>query len=384
MKEKSITATVYHVDARVLRWTRAASLPGKLESLLQNHGNLESVVKPKAPVALKMHFGSHGAHRIIRAAFVRRVVEAVREAGGKPFVCDTVRIQGVDYLDVAASNGITPESVKAPVVLVDGVFGLDSIPVEAGPLMPFVPVASGIHDVPAMVVLTHCKGHVQSGYAGAVKNLAMGCVAGSVRDKAMRTKVGRGGMHTMHKGKVLWIQEPCTFCEQCVEVCPLDAVTVDEAGGEVIIDEQACWSCCRCARVCPEGAMKAPDVGEKFQDALAECAKGVLSTFEPGRVLYVNFLLDIQPECDCMPGADVSVVQDLGILVSDNPCAVDLATCDLIESAEPLPESAYTAEQHGEGKSAWEALHGKTGRRHIEVLGEIAGIDLDYTIEKVG
>jgi uncharacterized Fe-S center protein len=291
-----------------------------------------------------------------------------------------VRIRGVDYLDVAASNGITMDTVRAPVVLADGLFGLDYTKVEAGSLMPYVPVASGIHDVPAMIVLTHCKGHVQSGYAGAVKNLAMGCVSGSVREKKMRGKVGRGGMHTMHKGKVTWKEGTCTLCGQCVEVCPLDAVTMDEKKEAVVINYEACWSCCRCARVCPEGAMVAPPVGEKFQDALAECAKGVLSTFEDGRILYLNFLLDIQPECDCMPGADVSVVQDLGILMSKSPVAVDLATCDLIESADPLPLSAYAVEDRSEGKSAWEALHGKTGRRHVEALGEITGISKEFEI----
>ena len=188
----AMVSNAYFVDARVTNWTRAGSLPGKLETLLSKHGNLKGVVKPNEPVAVKMHFGSQGAHRIIRPAFVRRVVEAVREAGGKPFVCDTVRIRGVDYLDVAASNGITADTVRAPVALADGLFGLDCIEVKAGSMMPDVPVASGIHDVPAMIVLTHCKGHVQSGYAGAVKNLAMGCVSGSVRVKAMQENISSG------------------------------------------------------------------------------------------------------------------------------------------------------------------------------------------------
>jgi len=379
-----MTAKVYHVDARVTSWTQAASLPGKLEGLLRDHANLESVVKQGEPVALKMHFGSFGAHRIIRPVFVRKVVEAARGAGAKPFVCDTVRIKGVDYLDVACMNGISPHSVGAPVVLADGLFGKDYVVIESGPLMPWVPVASGIHDVRSMIVLSHCKGHVQSGYAGAVKNLGMGCVSATVRKKADRTRVGRGGMHTMHKGHVRWEKGSCTFCGACIDACPLDAVHIDEDKGEVVIDYKNCWSCARCARVCPEGSMIAPDVGEEFHDALAECAKGVLSTFDPGRILYINFLLDIQPECDCMPGADVSVVQDLGILLSDNPVAVDLAACDLIEASDALPGSAYSAKDRASGKSAWEALHGKTGRRHVEALGEIAGIEKEYEIISLG
>lgn len=373
-----MSKNVYFVDARVHRWSYQDSLPGRLEKLFEKHVDLSKVVVPGEPVAIKMHFGSQGAHMIVRPALVRKIVEAVKHAGGKPFVCDTVRIKGVDYLEVAASNGITPHSIGAPVVLADGLFGMDYQEIRAGDLMPYVPVASGIHDAPSMIVLSHCKGHVQSGYAGAVKNLAMGCVAGAVRDKDMRTKVGRGGMHTMHKGKVSWHQDDCTFCLQCVEVCPLDALTYDEAAKRIDILEDKCWSCCRCARVCPEGAMKAPPVGEKFQDALAECAKGVLQTFDKDRVFYVNVALDIQPECDCMPAADVPVIQDVGILASSSPVTVDLATCDLIEKGTPLPNSAFSADAHKAGKTPWEAIHGKTGRRHVEVLGEILGLPADY------
>jgi hypothetical protein len=216
-----------------------------------------------------------------------------------------------------------------------------------------------------------------------VKNLAMGCVSGTVREKDLRGKVGRGGMHTMHKGQVVWSEEGCTFCGLCAEACPLDALVCDEEKKTVAIDYQKCWSCCRCARICRTGAMKGPDIGEKFQDALAECAAGVLKTFEKERLLFLNFLLDIQPECDCMPAADVPVVQDMGILMSPDPCSVDLATCDLIEAADPLPGSAYTAEHKKEGKTAWEALHGRKGRRHAEILAKLAGYETEYAVEKI-
>jgi len=73
-----------------------------------------------------------------------------------------------------------------------------------------------------------------------------------------------------------------------------------------------------------------------------EGAKGVLSTFEPKKLIYANFLLDIQPECDCMPGADVPVVQDLGIMMGDDPVAIDQASLDLCNNSTPLPHSLAT------------------------------------------
>jgi len=82
-------------------------------------------------VAIKTHFGSEGAHRIVRPRFLRVLADAVKAVGGKPFVCDTVRIQGWDYVEVANQNGINPQSVGCPVILaetlgVDGQLHIDA------------------------------------------------------------------------------------------------------------------------------------------------------------------------------------------------------------------------------------------------------------------
>jgi hypothetical protein len=74
--------------------------------------------------------------------------------------------------------------------------------------------------------------------------------------------------------------------------------------------------------------------------SLAEAAKAVLSTFKRGKVLYINFLTEIQPECDCMPVADVPVIQDQGILISEDIVAIEQASMDMLLKADPLPQSA--------------------------------------------
>ncbi len=367
-------------DARVRKWTHAASLPGKLENLLDKC-KLERVVVKGEPCAIKMHFGSQGAFRTVRPAFVRRVVDAARKAGAKPFVTDTVRIKGIDYLDVAASNGICEQSVGAPVVLADGLFGKDYVKVDCGGYMPFAPVASCINDSPSMIVLTHCKGHVQAGYAGAIKNLAMGGVSAQNREEGdMRKRVGRPGMHLLHHGDVELNPELCELCGQCVDACPMDAVSIKDE--KISLDRRKCWSCCRCVRVCRTGALKGPDIGPAFQDALAHVAKAVLSTFEKGRVFYLNFMMDVQPECDCMPGADVPVLADAGILAGADPCAIDNATCDLLARSHPIPGAALHEKGCREpGGEPFEILHGKSGRDHIKKLAEIGGFSVDYEIE---
>jgi uncharacterized Fe-S center protein len=329
---------VYFSSARVHKWKYEDSMPGKLDKLLRETG-LEKYFDKDEWVAVKTHFGSEGAHRVVRPIFLRKITDAVKGAGAKPFVTDTVRIKGLDYLEVANQNGINHLSVGAPVVLADGLYGHDNLMVKAGEILGEIAVASVIHDVPAMVVCTHVKGHINSGYAGAIKNLAMGGVSGAHRHGGW--KCGRGAMHTIGEGKLLWDSERCELCYQCEEVCPLECVKFTKEGKEFYYEDERCWRCGRCARVCPEGSLVQEGADDSnFMRSLVEAAKAVLGTFAKGKVIYANFLTEIQPECDCMPGADVPVVQDQGILVSDDLVAAEQAGMDLLRKALPLPQSA--------------------------------------------
>ncbi|MDA8172279.1 MAG: DUF362 domain-containing protein [Nitrospiraceae bacterium] len=196
---------VYFASARVLKWRHEESLPGRLERLLKKM-DFQKRLEPGEWVAVKTHFGSPGAHRVIGPAFLSRVVAALKAAGAKPFVTDTVRINGLDYLEVANQNGINHLSVGAPVVLADGLYGRDNIIVPAGEILGEVAVSTLIHDAPAMVVVSHIKGHINAGYAGAIKNLAMGGVSASHRVRGW--KCGRGAMHSLGEGKLFWDRGP--------------------------------------------------------------------------------------------------------------------------------------------------------------------------------
>jgi hypothetical protein len=328
-------AKVYFASARALKWKYNDSMPGKLERLLRELG-LSNYFEPDEWVAVKTHFGSEGAHRIVRPIFLRKVVDALKSINAKPFVTDTVRIKGLDYLEVANQNGINHLSVGAPVVLADGLYGNDSIIIKAGEIISEIAVASVIYDVPAMIVCSHVKGHIQAGYAGAIKNIAMGGVSSKHRECGW--KCGRGAMHTVGEGKLIWDHEKCEVCHQCEEICPLETIKIEN---ELFsYKEEDCWRCGRCTRVCPSGALSLPGDDKRFMRSLAESAKAVLSTFKKGKVIYVNFLTEIQPECDCMPTADVPVIQDQGILISDDIVAIEQASVDMLLKAPPLPQAA--------------------------------------------
>jgi len=334
-KTKPEEPTVYFAESRVRKWHYDHSVPAKLEELIARIG-LSRYIEPGDYVAIKMHLGSPGAFKIVRPNFVRMIADAVKEVGGKPFVTDSVRMMGLEYLENANRLGINQSSLGVPVVIADGLYGRDGVLVKAGPLLGKTTVASTIYDAPAMIVVTHAKGHLEAGYAGAMKNLAMGAIC--TRDRSGSTRYTRGRMHALDHKSIIWREESCILCGNCEAICPLGAIKVVDK--KVVRDTQQCWLCLRCARVCPTGALVGTMKQEEFQLGLAESVRAVLKTFDKEKIVYFNFAMDVQPECDCMPAADNAVVADQGIFVSDDIVAIDQATYDMIRYAAPLPQSA--------------------------------------------
>lgn len=51
--------------------------------------------------------------------------------------------------------------------------------------------------------------------------------------------------------------------------------------------------------------------------------------------------MNITPDCDCCPANDVPVMEDVGILVSDAPFALDRATMDKVNASRTYTTSRY-------------------------------------------
>lgn len=346
---------VYFTSARAPVWEYEYSLPAKLEELLRI-ANLREYINPGEYVPIKIHFGSPGAFRVIRPVFIRNVVEAVKAVGGEPFVTDTTRYPGLQYLAIAANNGYTQQTCGCPIVIADGLFGRDSVPVKigGGKLIKEIGVASAIHDAPAMIVMSHCKGHIGTGYGGAIKNLGMGGI--SARTRAGGTN--RGRVHTIKDRPPEWVQEHCTWCLRCEEICPKKAITIKP---KIYwkMNSSLCDRCGRCVRVCPTDSLTLSITESLFAQGMVEAAKAVLQTFLSGKVLYLNFALEIQPECDCASWADTPLVQDQGILLSDDVVAIDQATLDIIYQAQPLPQSRAADKKITNSKNLFYQVLGK-------------------------
>jgi len=312
--------------------TRSAGNRSVLEGMPRLYAAAgKGIVKKGDLVAVKVHVGQPGATRFLRPLFVRAVVEEIAREGGRPFLTDSntlyrgPRDNAVDHALVAHAHGYDVCGTGAPFLAADGLTSKEFVEVPVQ-LKHFRTVRYGAaaHHADSLVVLTHFKGHMAAGYGGAVKNVGMGL--GS-----------RAAKQQMHGNVKPAYEEPdkCTQCGTCAAVCPAGAVEAEEA--LMRFDWHLCEGCGDCIVHCPEGALRIqwdsePEIlGEK----MAEVAFGVLRA-KAGRALFLNFLLDVTPDCDCLPWSDHPLVPDVGILASTDPVAIDQASADLVEAAPGL------------------------------------------------
>jgi len=286
-------------------------------------------------VAVKLHMGELGNISYLRPVFVRRLVDLVKRRGGRPFVTDTValypggRTTEREYLSTAAVNGYVEGSVGAPIVIADG-DGDDGVPLPVRRRLPGcdlreVGIASGIDEADFLLVLSHVKGHMITGFGGAVKNLAMGCVTREAKKEQHR--VNPPLLDNAH----------CDGCQACVGVCPAKALSVRK--GKPVRQTGKCIFCSTCLFACDAGALQwERDNKERFQLYLAHAASVVMDRFR-GRIGFINFLQDITPCCDCAAPAGGALVPDIGILASLDPVAIDRASLDLIDAAPAMAAS---------------------------------------------
>jgi len=308
-----------------------------LRGLRTLFSRIANVVSTGDSVAVKVHMGEYGGSAYLRPPIVRRVCDLIKEAGAKPFVTDTTtlypagRFTASQYLATAAFNGLTEESLGAPVIIADGEQGYDGewvdIPKRVSDCsLNKIKIAREIFDADSMIVLSHLKGHELSGFGGSIKNVAMGCV----------TKDSKAAQHRLNRG-VMELSK-CTGCGQCVEACAFKALSVIEE--KIARDDEKCMNCNNCLYVCPEKVFSfPPQAQERFQVYLAHAAAGVLSGFR-SKVAFINFIQDVTPLCDCVTPSGLPVVPDIGILASTDVVAIDKASLDLIAQSKPLGEFA--------------------------------------------
>lgn len=131
-------------------------------------------------------------------------------------------------------------------------------------------VGKNIKDYNSMLVLSHFKGHPMGGYGGAIKQLSIG----------IASSMGKAYIHGVGDTENFWNSDHDSFLE-----------------------------------------------------SMADAALSVIDYFK-GNIIYINVMKNMSVDCDCCAVAEDPCMQDIGILVSTDPIAIDQACLDLVYAAD--------------------------------------------------
>ena len=301
-------AKVYFLD---LTKSHRKNVIGMLKQLIDKADGLK-ILKNNSPCAIKLHIGEHGNIHFVSPEYVRVITESTKSTGYSCFLTDTTTLYSGQrhradlHMRLAKKHGFD----YAPFIVADGLLGDEYVDINGSK------IASLFNHIDTMICVSHFKGHLNCGFGGALKNLGMGCAS-------------KGGKLDMHSKSRPYIdREKCTRCKKCLEYCLVSAII--EKNDDIIIDETKCTGCCGCMSICSDKAIR-------FQwDAASDdiqkgIAKYAATAIVDKRVFYINFLVNITPNCDCFHTNEPMICPDVGILASFDPVSLDKACYDMIK-----------------------------------------------------
>jgi len=115
---------------------------------------------------------------------------------------------------------------------------------------------------------------------------------------------------------------------------------------------------------------------------MVEHAFGVLKD-KMTKSLFINFLTDVSPDCDCCDWHDASLVPDIGILGSHDLVAIDLASADLINRSIGLRDSSLSRAFQG-GQDKFLDVHPVANWRTQIDYAQLIGLgNTDYSLKEI-
>lgn len=131
-------------------------------------------------------------------------------------------------------------------------------------------VGKNLANYNSMLVLSHFKGHPMGGYGGALKQLSIG----------IASSFGKAYIHGAGVPEKIWSSDH-----------------------------------------------------DDFLRSMADAAGAVLDYFK-GNIAFVNVMKNMSVDCDCCAVAEDPCMQDIGVLVSLDPVAIDKACLDLVYASD--------------------------------------------------
>ena len=276
------------------------------ESLIKIYEKLG--VSLKGNVAIKLHSGEKGNQNYLRPEFVKSLIDQVN---GTVVECNTA------YEGARNTTEKHKQLIKEHEW--DKYFKFDLMDEEGPDLELDVPngkilkknyVGKDLANYDSMLVLSHFKGHAMGGYGGALKQLSIGCAS----------TAGKSLIHTAGKTN----------------------------------DQYKLWD-------------NLPEQ-DRFLEAMADAAESVHNHFKDN-IVYINVMKNISVDCDCDGHASAPCMNDIGVLASTDPIAIDQACLDLV----------YNSNDEGKDKLI-ERIESRHGVHTIEAASELGFGERKYEL----
>lgn len=170
-------------------------------------------------------------------------------------------------------------------------------------------VGKNLEKYDSLLVLSHFKGHPMGGYGGALKQLSIG----------IASSYGKAYIHGAGDTEEIWSSDHDSFLE-----------------------------------------------------SMADAAGSVVEFFK-GNIVYINVMKNLSVDCDCCSVAEDPCMKDIGILISDDPIAVDQACLDLIYAAKDDPGQKHLLQR----------IESRNGVHTIEAAAELGYGSREYELVEV-
>ena len=267
--------------------------------------------KLEGRVAVKMHSGEKGNKNYLRADFVKDVINHVN---GTVVECNTAYEGARNYTDRHLKLIKEHEWDKYfPFDLMDAEGPDMVLGIPDGKVIKKNYVGKNMANYDSMLVLSHFKGHAMGGYGGALKQLSIGCASSA----------GKTVIHT----------------------------------AEAADDQNKLWN-------------NIP-LQDKFLESMADAAKSVVDYFK-GNMVFINVMKNLSVDCDCDGNASAPCMQDIGVLASTDPIAIDQACLDLV----------YNSNDPGKEKLI-ERIESRHGVHTIESASELGFGTREYDLIEI-
>lgn len=237
------------------------------ESLVEIYKKLG--VELTGKVAVKLHSGEDDNQNYVKPEFVKQIIDYV---GGTVVECNTAyegaRNSTEKHKKLIEKHGW---SKYFNVDIMDAEPEDKVLEIPSGKVLKKNYVGKNIDNYDSMLVLSHFKGHPMGGYGGALKQLSIG----------VASSAGKSYIHS--------------------------------AGKET--DQNKLWD-------------NLPEQ-DKFLESMADAAASVVDYFK-NNICYINIMCNLSVDCDCCADAEDPCMNDIGVLASTDPIAIDQACIDLI------------------------------------------------------